>query len=61
MKKRLWIVALALNGFLYAQTGDWVAKVDSRVITSKEFQGIYESQLDVSLKKSKKVDQDREY
>mgnify|MGYP001264754023 CR=1 FL=1 len=45
--KKIWVLALVLNGFLYAQTGDWVAKVDQKVISGKDFQNTYESQLDI--------------
>ncbi|HCL55903.1 MAG TPA: hypothetical protein DHW82_02710 [Spirochaetia bacterium] len=45
MKKFFFI--FLFTSVLYAQTGDWVAKVDDKVISKKEFNTLYNDYLDV--------------
>ena len=46
MKKSV-ILVLFLSTMVYAQTGEWVAKINKEVVSGAEFQRIYNAQLDV--------------
>jgi L-arabinose isomerase len=47
--KKNWIVVFTLfiSLFAYSKTGDWVAKVNGKDISQKEFSSIFNTQLDV--------------
>lgn len=45
--KKTALLTLFLSVFAYAKTGDWVAQVNGKTISQKEFESIFNTQLDV--------------
>lgn len=47
MKNKVILITLFISVFAYAETKDWVVKIENRVITAKEFQSLYSNQLEI--------------
>ncbi len=45
--KKVILITILLSTFVYSNAGDWVAKINDKTISKKEFSSIYNTQLSI--------------